>query len=314
MPRQGFPPCRRNRYMQGDGGGGEARIVMDGASSGAIGGRRRRHWRAWLASFVESPPVQRTIVALILVNAVALGLETWPAAMERIGSLLLVLDRLILAVFVAEIAAKIIGHGWRFFRSAWNLFDFVVVGIALLPAAGAFTVLRALRVLRVLRLVSVMPRMRQVVEGLLRAVPGLGAIVGLLLLVFYVFGVMATKLYGGAFPEWFGTLGRSMYTLFQIMTLESWSMGIVRPVMETFPLAWLFFVPFIVVSSFTVLNLFIAIIVSAMQSEHEEEAAAARQAARDAAHEEAEAVAGQVRALREELREVRRLIERGRPT
>ena len=138
--------------------------------------------------------------------------------------------------------------------------------IALVPASGQFSVLRALRILRALRLISGVPRMRKVVEALLRAVPGIGAVAALLLLVFYVFAVIATKLFGGDFPQWFGTIGESMYSLFQIMTLESWSMGIVRPVMQLFPFAWAFFVPFIIVSSFTVLNLFIAIIVDSMQT------------------------------------------------
>ena len=142
----------------------------------------------------------------------------------------------------------------------------MIVTIALVPASEQFSVLRALRILRALRLISGVPRMRRVVEALLRAVPGIGAVAALLLLVFYVFSVIATKLFGGAFPHWFGTIGESMYSLFQIMTLESWSMGIVRPVMQQFPFAWAFFVPFIIVSSFTVLNLFIAIIVDSMQT------------------------------------------------
>ena len=124
--------------------------------------------------------------------------------------------------------------------------------------------LRALRILRALRLVSVVPSMRKVVDALLKAVPGMISVLGLLLLVFYVAAVMSTKLFGDAFPEWFGSIGASFYTLFQVMTLESWSMGIVRPVMEVYPQAWLFFVVFILLTTFAVLNLFIAIVVDAM--------------------------------------------------
>jgi voltage-gated sodium channel len=107
------------------------------------------------------------------------------------------------------------------------------------------------------------------VESLLHAIPGIASITGLLALLYYVFAVMATGLFGAAHPAWFGTIGKSMYTLFQIMTLESWSMGIARPVMETPPSAWPFFIPFILIATFTILNLFIAIIVNSMQTMHD---------------------------------------------
>ena len=128
--------------------------------------------------------------------------------------------------------------------------------------------LRALRVLRVLRLITLVPSMKRVIGGLLSALPGLGSVCAIIGLIFYVAAVIATRLYGTAFPEWFGTLGDSTFTLFQIMTLESWAMGIVRPIMEVFPLAWFFFLVFILASTFTLLNLFIAVIVNAIQTEH----------------------------------------------
>jgi voltage-gated sodium channel len=268
--------------------------------------------RAQLLRLVEHPRFQRAIIALILVNAVTLGLETSPWVMDRAGSFLLVLDRAILAVFVVEIALRLGAHRWRFFRDPWSLFDFAIVGIALVPASEAFSVLRALRILRVLRLISAVPRMRQVVQGLLGAIPGIGAIMALLLLVFYVCAVIATKLFATAFPEWFGHIGASMFSLFQIMTLESWSMGIVRPVMGQFPLAWLFFVPFILVATFTILNLFIAVVVGAMQAEHDaeikadqDETRAAMRAAEEIAHAEREAMRNEVNALRGEIAALR---------
>jgi voltage-gated sodium channel len=198
---------------------------------------------------VEHPVTQRVIMGLIIVNAVVLGLETSPSIMAVHGSLLLALDQALLAVFVLEIAARIAVHRLAFFRDPWSVFDFIVVAIALIPASGPLAVLRALRVLRVLRLLSIVPSLRRVVGALLAAVPGLSSIGMVLGLVFYVFGVIATKLFGEAFPDWFGTLGRSLYTLFQVMTLESWSMGIARPVMEQFAYAWVFFVPFILLIS-----------------------------------------------------------------
>jgi voltage-gated sodium channel len=252
------------------------------------------------------------MIALIVVNAITLGLETSTAAMNAAGALLMALDRFILGVFVLELTAKFAVYRTQFHKDPWNIFDFIVVGIALLPATGSLSVLRALRVLRVLRLVSAVPSMRRVVSALLHAVPGMGSVVALLMLIFYVFSVAATKLFAADFPEWFGSIGASAYSLFQIMTLESWSMGIVRPVMEMFPLAWVFFLPFILVTSFAVLNLFIGIMVDAMQTQHKTEREAEREAARaaDAAMvergsaERAEILVG-IEALRQEMADLK---------
>jgi voltage-gated sodium channel len=269
--------------------------------------------QARIRGFIEHPRVQRVIIALILVNAVLLGLETWPALMAEIGRSVIALDRAILAVFVVEIALRLFAHRGAFWRDPWSVFDFLVVAIALVPATGPFAVLRALRVLRVLRLLSVVPSMRRVIGALLAAIPGLGSIALVLLIIYYVFAVIATNLFAAAYPEWFGSIGRSLYTLFQIMTLESWSMGIARPVMEQFPYAWAFFIPFILVATFTMLNLFIAIIVNAMQSFNDEERAAATQAA-DTAREHIEAeMHAEFRAMRDEMRQLRAELLRLRP-
>ncbi|MGF1678951.1 MAG: ion transporter [Candidatus Methylacidiphilales bacterium] len=222
-------------------------------------------WRIRLARAVEAPRVQQFVVAVILVNAVVLGMETSALLMDRAGGLLKMVDKLCLAVFVLELAAKLTAYRWHFWRNGWNVFDFLVVGIALVPAAGPWSVLRALRVLRVLRLLTVVPSLRKVVAAFLHAIPGLSGVVLVMSIFFYVGAVLATRLFGEAFPQWFGSLGASLYSLFQIMTLESWSMGIVRPVMEVHGWAWMFFVPFIIIATFTILNLFIGIIVSTMQ-------------------------------------------------
>jgi len=235
-------------------------------------------WAGRLQRLLESAGFQQAITALIVANAAILGLETSRGAVELAGDLLRTLDQLLLSIFVLELVLKLAVYRTRFHRDPWNCFDLVVIGVALVPTAGSFTMLRALRVLRALRLVSAVPSMRRVVGALLHAIPGIGSIAALLAVIFYVFSVMATKLFGEAFPPWFGTVGLSAFTLFQIMTLESWSMGIVRPVMQAYPFAWLFFVPFIVMTAFTVLNLFIGIIVDAMQSQH----AAEREAEADA--------------------------------
>ena len=226
-------------------------------------------WRQRLGELIEQRPVQNTIMALILINAVVLGLETSDSMMQQWGWLLVPVDTFILGLFVIEIGLRFVAHGWRLLRDPWGLFDTVVILIALVPASGPLAVLRALRVLRVLRLVSIVPGMKIVVQSLLSSLPGLGSIVALLGLIFYVAAVIATQLFGDTFPQWFGTLGESLYSLFQIMTLESWSMGIVRPVMEVHPYAWLYFIPFILIATFMMLNLFIAVIVDAIQTQRE---------------------------------------------
>lgn len=265
-------------------------------------------WRQSLRDFLQRRSVQATIITLIVINAITLGLETVPAAMEAAGPLLVALDHAVLAVFVAEIVLRLVAWGGRFFRDPWSIFDFIVVGIALLPATGALSVLRTLRVLRVLRLISTVPRMRRVVSALLSAIPGMGAIIALMSLIFYVGAVVATKLFGSSFPEWFGTLGNSLYTLFQVMTLESWSMGIVRPILEVYPYAWLFFIPFILIATFTMLNLFIAVIVNAMQSEHAGAVAEAEQNA----HDERASLLEEIRAVRSEIRLLRDQVQEHR--
>ena len=234
-----------------------------------------------LATFMESAAVRNTVLGVILFNAIILGLETSKPIMERAGGLILLLDKLCLAVFVAELVAKLVAYRGRFFRDGWNIFDFIIVGISLVPAAQGFSALRALRILRVLRIVSVAPNLRRVVEGFVTALPGMASVFLLMALIFYIAAVMATKLFGTSFAEWFGTLGASGYSLFQIMTLESWSMGIVRPVMEVYPLAWMFFVPFIMVTTFAVVNLLVGLIVNSMQDAHQEESVASTDAYRN---------------------------------
>ncbi len=225
--------------------------------------------RASLRAFFESQLWERTIVILIVVNAAALGLETSPTIVSYAGGLIGVIDQIILLIFTIEITLRIIAYGRAFWRDGWSLFDFAIVAISLMPATGGFSVLRSLRIIRVLRLISTVKSMRRVMGAMLAAIPSMGAVITLLGLIFYVSAVMTTKLYGPDFPDKFGTLGDSFFSLFQVMTLEGWADGFVIPVMEKHPFAWIFFIIFMVVTSFTVLNLFIGIIVDAMQSEQE---------------------------------------------
>jgi len=224
--------------------------------------------RERLRAFLDRRWVVNLVLGVILANALVLGAETMVtgAALQ----VLMTIDHIMLGFFVLELVLRVIAYGRRFFRDPWNVFDLLVVGVAVLPASESLSALRALRVLRVLRVITVVPSLRRVVDGLLRAVPGMGAVGALLVLVMYVSAVIATNLFGAAAPEYFGSLWVSLFTLFQAMTGEAWP-DIARVVIATHPWAWIFFVLYILVVSFAVLNLFIAVIVNGMEEISEEE-------------------------------------------
>jgi voltage-gated sodium channel len=270
--------------------GGEG-AMSSTTSHGAPGARER------LRALTDSVRFERAITVLIVVNAVTLGLETSPAALARYGGLLHAVDHLALGVFTVELLARMYVHRGRFFHDPWRVFDFLVVGIALIPANGAFSVLRALRVLRVLRIVSLVPSMRRVVSALLMALPGMVSIIGLMALVLYVSAVLATKLFRDISPEFFGSLGASFFTLFQVMTVEGWP-DIARGVMAQAPYAWIFFVAYLLIATFMVLNLFIAVVVNAMQSQVTEDL-------RDEGEANTRLILDELRALRREVEALR---------
>lgn len=256
-----------------------------------------KNLRSQITNFLETDSWEYFILGLIVLNAIILGLETSKNLSASTLDFLTALDQVILTIFVIEIALRIFAYRLKFWTDPWSIFDFTVVAVALIPATGNLSILRAFRILRALRLISSVGAMRNVVSGLLRALPGMGAITLLLLLICYVFSVMATTLYGDKFPVMFGSVGASAYTLFQIMTLDGWSSEIVRPVMNEYPWAWVYFLVFILVASFTVLNLFIGIIVEGLQAEHthkqDQDAAKAKQ--------ELDLLLSEVRELRREI-------------
>jgi voltage-gated sodium channel len=267
--------------------------------------------RARAARLVLSPLFQRVVIGLILLNAVTLGLETSDSIMAAMGGLLEAVDTLLLWMFTAEIAIRIYAFRGRFFRDPWGIFDLLVVGMSWMPEAGPLAVLRALRVLRVLRLISVVPSLRNVVEAMLAALPGMGSIVLLMLLIFYVFAVMSVKLFGSGMEEQFGDLGAAFFTLFQLMAMDDFG-NIVRAAMAQNSWAWLFFVPFSIIATFVVLNLFIGVIVESIQTLREQRESAdtaAMQAATDAArseqHLDTQMLLSEIRALRAEMAELR---------
>ena len=270
-------------------------------SSPSAPGEPESGLHARIRALIEHPRFDQAIIVLIALNAITLGLETSPAVSARFGDFFHALDRAALAIFVAELLLRFFVYRARFFRDPWRIFDFVVVGIALFPASGAFSVLRTLRVLRVLRLVSMVPSMRRVVAALLAALPGMASIIGLMSIVLYVSAVMATKLFGAIAPEFFGSFGASLFTLFQVMTVEGWP-DIARAVMVHSPYAWVFFVVYLLVATFMVLNLFIAVVVNAMQS----------QVAQDLKSEDEERtrlILDEVRALRSEIEALRNAVK-----
>lgn len=222
---------------------------------------------------IEGKLFRNFITTLIIANAVILGILTYERTLPAdFVSSLGWFDQAVTIVFCIEIGLKLIVYRLNFFRSGWNWFDFLVVGISLVPGGAAFSVLRAMRVLRILRLLHIVPMMRRITEALLNALPGMGAILAVLALLTYVGAVMATNLFGNTDNEevvqLFGDLPSSAYSLFQVMTMDGWRFEVVQKVVDDGnPYAPFFFLIFIFIASFAVLNLFIALIVDALAAE-----------------------------------------------
>lgn len=265
--------------------------------------------RGKVAALVERNAFVNGIAAIILLNAVTLGLETDDHIRANYGAALHVVDLVILAVFVIEILLKLYAYRLSFFRAGWNVFDFSIVAIALIPAAGALSILRAMRIFRMLRLLSIVPSMRRVINALLNAVPGMVSILGIMMIIFYIAAVMATKVFGSSpdpqMQQLFGSMGNSMFTLFQVMTLEDWP-DVAGPTIALFPWAWVYFVSFIIVTSFAVLNLFVGIIVDAMDIIHDFEEEG--QGVKDFVHRENEDIRNELDSLRGDMAEIKSLL------
>ena len=242
--------------------------MFSGASRGS---KRIRRDMKRLCSIVENRFFQGFILAVIVFNSVVFGLQTSQPIMAKYGRLLGVLDQVCLAIFVIELVLKLIVYNWRFPRDAWNIIDFLVVSVSFVPDMGMLSSARLLRVLRVFKLISGVKQMRVILSAIMKAVPGIAWSGILLLLFYYVYGIIGTVLFGKAFPDWFGSLGASVYSLFQIMTLESWSMGIARPVIAVFPLAWIYFVSYILIASFVVMNIVVGIVLNSINESSSED-------------------------------------------
>lgn len=256
--------------------------------------------------FVESNLFSKFIIYLIILNGITMGLETSKSFMANYGDYALIFNQIVITIFTIEIILRIYVHRVSFFKDPWSIFDFLVVSISLIPTSAGFEIVRVLRVLRLFRLITAVPQMRKIVSALISVIPGMLSVIALMTLFFYIFAIMATQLFSEKFPEWFGTLGESFYTLFQIMTLESWSMGIVRPIMEVYPYAWVFFVPFIFIVTFVMINLVVAIIVDAMAILNQKE----EKHILEEVHSHESHMNDEIKKLRTEIGELKFLIEK----
>lgn len=259
----------------------------------------------FLGRIVYSKWFQGIITTCIILNSIQLGLDTSQWWSSNMGLISEWCDKIFICLFALEILLKLCSDKFRFFLSSWNIFDFLVVAFSFLPGNGAFSILRTFRIFRTFRLLNKLDRLRVITESLISSIPSIGWICFLLTLWFYICSVISTNLFRSTFPDWFGTIPRSMYSLFQIMTLESWSMGIVRPVMRQHPYAWLFFVPFIIVATYTVMNMFIGVLVSAISQIQEEKKGSAA-----AEHEERKKtrdmeILAELKAVRAEISELK---------
>lgn len=261
--------------------------------------------RARANAIVESAVFQRLVLGVIVINAVALGMETSTAMNARYGRLLDLVEVLVVVSFSCEILLRLYARGRAFFQDSWNWFDLIVIGTAIVPATNAFSVLRVLRILGLVRLVSVIGSLRRVVSAMLAAVPGIGSIIVMLIVTLYSGALLGTHLFRDTAPQYFGDLEHSLFTMFEIMTVENWP-AVAGPIIEQYPAAWIFFVTYIVLTAFILLNLLIGVIVSAMEVEVNRERWKEDQELERQQH---EAVMTELRSLRET---VTRLEERGR--
>ena len=256
-----------------------------------------------LKKFVESSVFQNTILIVIVINSIVLGLQTSSEVNNSIGGVLEVIDLICLGIFVAEMLLKMGAYKFfGYFKSGWNWFDFIIVMTSILSGLAILSSFRILRVFRVFRslkglrgfkMVSSLKPLQIIISAIGKSLPGISWTALLLLIIYYIFSIIGVSQFGEVFPDWFGNIPKAMYTLFQVMTLESWSMGISRPVMAEFDFAWAYFVPFVLISAFIMMNVVVGIVVNAIsevaemnkKEEHEENGTAEIKAEIDAVKE-----------------------------
>ncbi len=257
-------------------------------------------WKIKLNHVVSHPFFNGTVITLILINAVVVGLETYPHLYSEYRTEFWIADRLLLWIFTVEIFLRLLAapHPKTFFKNSWNWFDFIIVSAGHIFAGAHFvTVLRILRVLRVFRAISVIPSLRRLVDALLMTIPALGNIMLLMSIIFYIFAVIGTMLFQETAPEYFGSLQLSLLTLFQVVTLESWASEVMRPIFAELPWAWVYFVAFVLVGTFVIFNLFIGVIVNNVEKV-------------EIAEQEVEETSEELKELRKDVKELKSLIKK----
>ena len=220
-----------------------------------------------LRTFIENKIVVNFILAVILFNSIVLGLMTYPKLMSHFGNLMHLSCFVCVLIFTVEIGIKLVVYGKNFFKDGWNNFDFILVAISWIPTGGVFSSFRAFRVLRALRalrLVTRLQKLRLIVQAIIESIPNVSWASVLLILIFYIFAIMGTTMYAQSFPDYFGTIGKSMFTLFQIMSLDDWATELARPIAQIHPYSWVYFISFILTSSFVVMNVIVGVIVNAI--------------------------------------------------
>ncbi|MBR5998760.1 MAG: ion transporter [Deltaproteobacteria bacterium] len=220
-------------------------------------------------ALVETSAFRSFVMLVIIANAAAIGLQTTNLSPVW-ASVLATFDTFCLGVYVVETALKLTAYRRAYFKDGWNVFDFTIITLSLIPTAllpvpvQVARLLRIVRTFRDFRIISIFSETRLIAEAIVRSLPGVLWTAALLFIIFYVFAVIGVALFGETFPQYFGSLGKSLYTLFQIMTLESWSHGIARPVIAVHPWAWLYFVPFVIMASFIMLNVVVGLLVNSI--------------------------------------------------
>ncbi len=227
----------------------------------------RSRWSQRAAELVGAKWFERFIIALIVFNGVVVGIETMPGLTAAQHHLLLQINHVILGLFTLEVVLKLVAVApqfGRYFRDGWNLFDFSIVALSYIPATGPLaTLARLLRVLRVLRLISALPELCLIVSTLVRSIPGMANVIMLMGILFYIYAVAGFHLFHTVAPEYWGSLGTALLTLFQLVTLESWT-AVMQSAMAHYPWAWICFISFIVIGTFVVINLFIAVVINTL--------------------------------------------------
>lgn len=226
-----------------------------------------------LKLFIENKFTVNFILSVIILNAIVLGLLTYPQLNAKYGNILQFTCDLCVIIFTIEMIIKLFVYKKTFFKDGWNNFDFILVAISWVPTGGVFSSFRAFRVLRALRALRLITRLQKlkiIVQAIIESIPNVAWACVLLLLIFYIFSIMGTTMYAENFPKYFGTIGKSMFTLFQIMSLDDWATELARPISHVYPFAWFYFISFILVSSFIVMNVIVGVIVNAISeiSEH----------------------------------------------